>query len=340
MVTTALKSAVIIAIFVAVMMLIVEYINVRTQGKWTRLLGSSRLTQYLVAALLGATPGCMGAYIVVALYAHGRMTLGALIAAMIATSGGEALVMLALFPGTAVLLTLSMAALGVGVAWTTDMVRGARSPCLDNGCNELLVHENENCRCFSKREFVQQWRAVSAHRATLSLSLALVAFAIASGELGPREWSWLRIAFLAADVTALLIVVTVPDHFLDEHLWRHIAKRHVPGTFLWTFSVLLALGGVEHWVDINRFVSSNQAFMLLLATLVGIIPESGPHLLFVMLYSRGALPMSVLVASSIVQDGHGMLPLLAVSRKDFIRVKLVNMGAGLLVGGTMLLAGY
>jgi hypothetical protein len=338
-VVDSLKSAIVITAFVAVMMLIVEYLNVRSRGMWTQLLGASRPTQYLVAALLGATPGCLGAYVVVALYAHGRVTLGALIAAMIATSGGEALVMLALFPGTAALMTLSMTALGIGVAWITDTVRGGRPASTEGSCRAMVIHENE-IGCFSRRKFVQQWKSVSAHRATLSLALSLVAFAVASGEIGPREWSWIRIAFLIADVIALLIIVTVSDHFLDEHLWRHIAKKHVPGIFIWTFGVMLVLGGVEHWIDINRFVSSNQTFMLLFAALVGIVPESGPHLLFVMLYSKGNLPLSVLVASSIVQDGHGMLPLLAVSRKDFFTVKLVNVGVGLLVGGVMLLVGY
>jgi hypothetical protein len=48
------------------------------------------------------------------------------------------------------------------------------------------------------------------------------------------------------------------------------------------------------------------------------------------------VPFSVLLASTIVQDGHGMLPLLADSRLDFFRIKAINFGVGLLLG----LAGY
>jgi len=72
--------------------------------------------------------------------------------------------------------------------------------------------------------------------------------------------------------------------------------------------------------------------MMILAMLIGIIPESGPHLIFVTLFSQGAIPFSVLLASSIVQDGHGMLPLLAESRKHFIYVKLINIGVGTIIG--------
>jgi hypothetical protein len=42
----------------------------------------------------------------------------------------------------------------------------------------------------------------------------------------------------------------------------------------------------------------------------------------------------VLLASSIVQDGHGMLPMLAHSRRAFVAVKLVNCVVGLVAGAT------
>jgi hypothetical protein len=72
--------------------------------------------------------------------------------------------------------------------------------------------------------------------------------------------------------------------------------------------------------------------MILLAVLVGLIPESGPHLVFVALYASGLVPFSVLLASSISQDGHASLPLLAETKKGFLKAKLVNMLIGLIVG--------
>ena len=80
--------------------------------------------------------------------------------------------------------------------------------------------------------------------------------------------------------------------------------------------------------------------MLGAAGLLGLIPESGPHLLFLTMYDQGMAPFSVLLASSIVQDGHGMLPLLAHSRVDFLKVKAINLVAGLLAGSLLLLLGH
>ena len=65
--------------------------------------------------------------------------------------------------------------------------------------------------------------------------------------------------------------------------------------------------------------------MILLAILIGIIPDSGPHLLFVTLFATGTVPFSVLLASSISQDGHASLPLLAESKRSFLKAKVVNV---------------
>jgi hypothetical protein len=75
--------------------------------------------------------------------------------------------------------------------------------------------------------------------------------------------------------------------------------------------------------------------MLVLGALIGIIPESGPHLIFVMMYAQGLIPFSVLFTTSFVQDGHGMLPLLSYSIKDSVLIKIFNLVFGLAVGGTL-----
>ncbi|HOS84885.1 MAG TPA: putative manganese transporter, partial [Bacteroidales bacterium] len=69
-----------------------------------------------------------------------------------------------------------------------------------------------------------------------------------------------------------------------------------------------------------------------LAILIGIIPESGPHIIFLSLYISGAIPLSILLVNSIVQDGLGALPLIAESKKTFFQVKFINMIVAAIVG--------
>jgi hypothetical protein len=62
--------------------------------------------------------------------------------------------------------------------------------------------------------------------------------------------------------------------------------------------------------------------------------------MFVTLFAEGMIPFSILLASSIAQDGHGMLPLLAESKRSFIVVKLINLIYALAFGLMGYFAGF
>ncbi len=336
--TDALTQAAMIAGFVAVMMITVEYVNVLTRGAFENALSGSPLTQYLAAALLGAVPGCLGAFTVVALYSHRVVTLGAVVASMIATSGDEAFVMLALFPRTALWLTLGLAVLGFLVAPLVDRLAGS-ARLASESCARMAIHAEE-CRCFDVPALLRQWRRPTLSRILLSLALAgYLVWVVAGGGGLPPEWNWVRVTLLLTGAFGLFVVSTVPDHFLQEHLWRHVARQHVPRIFAWTAGVLVGIGLLERFADLGTLVRHNLWGVLVAAALIGLIPESGPHLLFVNLFATGGIPISVLVTSSIVQDGHGLLPLLAQSRREFLRVKATCLLVGLVVGAAMLAAG-
>lgn len=129
-------------------------------------------------------------------------------------------------------------------------------------------------------------------------------------------------------------------HYLTVHIWKHIFKKHIIRVFLWTFGALLIVNlGLSYW-NLELFVKENVVWIGVLAILVGIIPESGPNLIFITLYAKGLIPISVLIANSIVQDGHGMLPMLSYSVKDSVRIKLFNMTYGVLIGGGIYLLGH
>jgi hypothetical protein len=82
-----------------------------------------------------------------------------------------------------------------------------------------------------------------------------------------------------------------------------------------------------------------MGLVLVIGAVLGIIPESGPHLIFVMMYSQELIPFSVLFTVSFVQDGHGMLPLLSYSLKDSVIIKVFNLVFGLAVGGILFILG-
>lgn len=329
-----LKQTLMITAFVLFMMVVIEYINVQSRNLWAEKLHKSPLLQIIIAALLGITPGCMGAFTVVSLYTHRMMGLAGLVAVMIATSGDEAFVMFALFPGKALLLNGIMLAIAIAAGWVVHLFE--RKKTIDE-MHGFEVHQEDVCRCFDKTIVFPQLKKITFERSLLIISTFLFTLMIVIGVLGPHEWNWKKFTFLIGALFLLFVFLTVPNHFLKEHLYNHILKKHLLRIFLWTWGAFLVLHFVESNLTLSNLLQNNLNTVLLISVLIGIIPESGPHLMIVTLFSQNLLPFSILLANSIVQDGHGMLPLLAESRKDFIKVKIINMAVGLLVGYILLI---
>ncbi len=332
MIISTTKHAFLITSFVFVMMLLIEYINVQTRGSWQQSIRKSQWSQYLLAVVLGATPGCLGAFTVVSLYAHRIVSFGALVGTMIATSGDEAYVMFSLFPVKAAVLTGILLVLGIVSAYLTDLLLKKKDHFLESNNHELELHQQEVCTCYPKGQIVSQLKNISFPRALLMGILIIFLVGLLSNSLGPKTWNWVKITFFAGSSFALFVVSTVPEHFLEQHLWEHVLKKHLWRIFLWTLGALLVIHFLEHYLDLQALIKNNYLTILIIAVLVGIIPESGPHMIFVTLFAQGSLPFSILLASSIVQDGHGTLPLLAVSKRGFVWLKVVNVLIGLMVG--------
>ena len=334
------KHALMITGFVFVMMLVIEYVNVQTHGIWQNNISKSRWKQYLFAAFLGAIPGCLGAFTAVALYSHRLISFGAIVTAMIATSGDEAFVMLAMFPAEAIGLTVLIFLVGIGAGYLADQIPFFAKFGEKFAENSFPIHEEEKCECFQKENLIKNITKPSLYRVGLIVIVLLFLIAFSSGMLAANAKFWIKITIVSVVSISLFIVTTVPEHFLKEHLWDHIVKVHILRIFLWTFGTLLVVHYTMEFVDINSLVANNMLLVLLLAVAIGVIPESGPHLVFVTLFAAGTIPFSILLASSISQDGHGMLPLFAESKRSFLSVKIVNIIVALVVGGMGYLIGY
>lgn len=334
------KHSLMITVFVFVMMLIVDYFNVLTNGRLSLAIKGSRWRQYTISSFLGSTPGCLGAYLNVSFYLHGLISFGAIVGGMIATSGDEAFVMLALFPRQALILFGLLFVLGILLAWLTDKLAPLLKikPCTE--CNLQQIHTVATCGCFDKENIAKNLLHISFFRGAFLASAILFLVGLTTGMVGPASWGWKRLTLTILVAIAMVIVGSVPNHYLREHIWQHIAKKHLWRVFLWSFFAMLIVDlGFKYW-NIETFVRSHMAWVGIIAVLVALVPESGPHLVFVMMFNQGLIPFSILLASSIVQDGHGMLPLLSYTIKDSILIKAFNLVFGIIVGLIFYLAGF
>ncbi len=175
-----IKKTIMITGFVFVMMLVIEYINVQTKGLWQNAFQKNNWKQYIFAALLGAIPGCLGAFTVVAMFSHRMISFGAIVAAMIATSGDEAFVMFAMFPEKALWITLLILAIGVISGFVVDKFSIVQKAENLIPKHKFPLHKEKNCKCFQKDIFLNQWRKPSLNRIVLVLLILSLLILISS----------------------------------------------------------------------------------------------------------------------------------------------------------------
>lgn len=379
-----LQQTLIITTLVLGMMMVIEFINVRTGGLWSKKLQTKPWIQILFAIVMGFIPGCLGTYTVVSLYIHRVVNFPALMAALITTTGDEAFFMFSLFPEKALLINLILIGIAIVVATLLQVTMKNKFVGLRDKEMSFPIHENESCshthhhKHHNIKSNIKNISFVRALLITLSAGvLVLVLSGVIDGShhlnllMGGQteesvihsmeshqiedstclhidchnhnhshshshdhggEADWIRFILIILFTAILIIVVVAEEHFLEEHLWEHVIKVHLPKIFLWTFGVILCLTIINNYINIHDIIDTKPFIVLLIAILIGIIPQSGPHLIFLILFANGDLPLGIFLANCIVQDGHGALPLLAESRKAFIVSKGIKIIIALLIG--------
>ena len=340
-----LRNSVLITGLVIIMMLMIEYVNIHSQGKWFSKLHKNRFGQVVLGAGLGIIPGCMGGFAAVSMYSHKLLSFGALIAMMIASSGDEAFIMFAMIPKQALLLMGILFVVAVLVGWLVDKFSKPNKTQLE-GCDEgYQIHEEDHHNDHQpEKSSLRNLKHASAERIALLLGVILFIVVLTFGMLEHEHEEtvtthlnifdeyWMNLIFAVVSLFVVWFIATAPEHIIKEHLWEHIIRKHFLSIFLWTFGALLIIQIGLYYFNIESWISDNILWMILLAVLIGIIPESGPHLLFVTLFATGTVPFSVLLASSISQDGHASLPLLAESKRSFLKAKIINALVAAIIG--------
>lgn len=336
-----IKQTFLVSGFVLFMMLIIEYINVRTKEKWSKPLQKSRWLQLIIAVILGVTPGCAGIFATVSLFTHNIINFAALLGGTIAAVGDEAFIMLTLIPSTAIKILVLTFIIGI-IAGTIFNLFFKSKP-IPKFEKHLEMHGDDCCASpthqhHNHKTIEKTYRFTFARSMFLSILILIIFSQFAQFNTSqtsvPQEslFSPESLIFMFMGLVSMFIIITVPEHFLMEHLWGHVIKKHFLRLFLWTLGALFFIAVFSEYFQIGEWVKVNPISVLLIALAVGLLPTSGPHIIFITLFMQGVIPFSFLLANSIVQDGHGGIPLLAEARTSFFKIKAIKLLIGLLVG--------
>lgn len=267
-------------------------------------MGGARAMQVPIASLLGATPGCGGAVVVVAAYASGKVSFGAVVAALTATMGDAAFLLIATRPDTAMILLPLQFTVGILTGWIID--RFVKVDYRPGGSACQMAPRIGRTRL---RDY--------AYLAAAIPGLVVGAAQIGSVEITRILGVPVEVFALAGVFTGLAIWASSTVNAMTNPADGPVTRMAEETAFisLWVILAYLAYDYAAAYagLDLKALFASVAPVLPLIAAAVGFIPGCGPQVLVATLYVNGAIPFSALLANAISNDGDALFPAIALA---------------------------
>ena len=307
-----LQVSVFVAATLAAFYLLERYLGIDTAA----LLAKHRRWQVPVASFLGALPGCGGAVIVITQYVAGRTSFGAVMAALTATMGDAAFLLLAREPLTGLGVFALGLAVGVISGYAVDRLHGPdflrREPRA-----EPPVHTVDRRGTNIAAALRLPWLAVMAPGLVLGV---LVAFQVDLDAMLGFEGTGPVVWLGAAGAVLSLLMWAAKDTSPCPKSETGCTARVIADTnfvTVWVIAAYLAYELAVHLtgLDLGALFKVWQPFIPLIAVLIGLLPGCGPQVLVTTLYLNGVVPLSAQLGNAISNDGDALLPAMALAPK-------------------------
>ena len=285
--------------------------------------------QVPMASVLGALPGCGGAVVVITAFARGNIRLGAMVAALIATMGDAAFLLLAKEPTTYLrLVSISIFAAMIS-GWAVDRFHRG-----ELYSSEIKHFEKAGIGHIRTRDKVFiSLAAPSLFLGILQLAQVDIAnFGILVSSLGILG------AFLSIGIWVLSPINAVSSS--DDHPFTR-SSEETSFVTVWVIAGFLAYEYAYSFLglDLAVLAEAGWIFLPILAVLVGFIPGCGPQVLVTTLYLNGIIPFAALIGNAISNDGDALFPAIALTPRMAVIATLYSAIPAILISYFLLLLG-
>jgi hypothetical protein len=277
-----------------------------------------------LAALLGSTPGCGGAVVVVAAYSSGNVGFGAVVATLTATMGDAAFLLIATRPDAALVILPLSFVVGIISGWLVDRFnRIDLTPDTSRHCETAPVIGATRARDYLYLLVVLPGLVVGGAQlgqVTIDsvLGIPVLWIALAGTAIGLFAWSTSPLKAMTNTGDSPLTRMTEETAFIS--VW-------VIGAYL-VYDYLAAFAGF----DIASAFQAVGPLLPLIAVIVGFIPGCGPQVLVATLYINGVIPFAALIGNAISNDGDALFPAIALNPKAAFLATAYSAVPALVVG--------
>ncbi len=279
--------------------------------------------QVPIASLMGATPGCGGAVVVVAAYSSGNVSFGSVVAALTATMGDAAFLLLATRPDAAAIVLPTSFAVGILSGWLIDRLPVPEMRTNVSGPNNLApVIGTTRPQDYAFLALALPGLVIGIMELMTFDTGALfgnlpVYIALAGTVLGLFIWSTSKLTAMSNDTDSPITRMAEETSFIA--VW-------VISAFL-AYEYLVAFGGL----DLEAWFKAVAPVLPLMGVLIGLIPGCGPQILVTTLYINGLIPFSALLGNAISNDGDALFPAIALNPRAAIWATLYSAIPALIV---------
>ena len=279
-------------------------------------LRNARGAQVPIAALLGATPGCGGAVVVVAAYSSGNVGFGAVVATLTATMGDAAFLLIATRPDVAMVVLPLSFAVGIVSGYLVDWLMKIDFRSEASASCELAPRIGK----IRTRDYL--YLAITLPGLVLGISQLMQVDLVATYGL------MLPIVGLSGSVLGILIWASsnlqAMTHMDDSPLTRMAEETSFIS--IWVVAAYLAYDYIVtlSGFDLELAFSTVAPLLPLIAILIGFIPGCGPQVLVTTLYINGLIPFAALLGNAISNDGDALFPAIALNPRAAMIATLLS----------------
>ena len=309
-----------VSTFVAATFLIIYGLERSLNIDATAMLKRDTIWQVPVAAGLGALPGCGGAIIVVTQYVTGRLSFGGVVAALTATMGDAAFLLIAQEPLTG----LAMVALGFVVGtlsgWIINFTHGGdflRSSRTNTDAEINAEHDDASTPFLDRL-----WLVILVPGIVLA---GLVAFQVDVDAMFATEMLDRPATLLGVVGGVLALSMRLAPSFgikgdVAFSAGGGLIRRTISDTNFVTVWVIFAYLVFELSVyflglDLKTVFDGWAMFTPMIAILLGFLPGCGPQVLVTTMYLSGIIPLSAQIGNALSNDGDALFPAIAIAPK-------------------------
>jgi hypothetical protein len=309
-----------VSTFVAATFLIIYGIERTLNIDATAMLKRDTIWQVPVAAGLGALPGCGGAIIVVTQYVTGRLSFGGVVAALTATMGDAAFLLIAQEPLTGLAMVVLGFVVGTLSGWIINFIHGGdflRSSEIRTDAEVDVEHDDASTPFLDRL-----WLLILAPGIVLA---GLVAFQVDVDAMFATDMLDRPATLLGVVGGVLALSMRLAPSFGIKgdaafSAGSGLIRRTISDTNFVTVWVIFAylvfeLSVYFLGIDLKTVFDGWALFTPMIAILLGFLPGCGPQVLVTTMYLSGIIPLSAQIGNALSNDGDALFPAIAIAPK-------------------------